>query len=227
MSHDVLDTPPTRGVVIPGPPSPPVSLETWDDARLLGALLRPLAENSDRLAARLLERFGSLGDVVSSDPAELGRMLPDQMDALQPLHIAREFAVRLARESARQRRSITSWSELQAYVRIMMAHRPREQFRVLFLDNRNGLMLDEMVAEGTTDHAPVYPREVVRRALELSASALVLVHNHPAGDPTPSRADIDMTARVVEAARCLGLSVHDHVIVAREGTASFRALGLM
>ena len=98
---------------------------------------------------------------------------------------------------------------------------------MLFLDHRNILMLDEFVAEGTVDHAPVYPREVVRRALEVSASALVLVHNHPSGDPTPSRADIEMTRKVVDAAGVLGLQVHDHIVVGRDGTASFRALGLI
>lgn len=108
-----------------------------------------------------------------------------------------------------------------------MAHRPREQFRVLYLDHRNNLIEDEMVAEGTVDHAPVYPREVVRRALEVSASSMVLVHNHPSGDPTPSRADIEMTRRVVDAARALDLQVHDHIVVGCEGTASFRSLGLM
>ena len=108
-----------------------------------------------------------------------------------------------------------------------MAHRPREQFRVLYLDRRNLLLKDEWVADGTVDHAPVYPREVVRRALELSASAMILVHNHPSGDPAPSRADIEMTRKVVDAARVFGLDVHDHLVVGREGTASFKSLGLI
>ena len=209
------------------PPPPEPDVETLDDTRLLGRLLRPLSGGADGLAARLLVRFGSHGDLVSADPAALKRALSGGSQGVALLALVRELAIRLARDSARRRRDITSATELGAYVRIMMAHRPREQFRVLFLDNRNRLMRDEMVAEGTVDHAPVYPREVMRRALELSASSMILVHNHPAGDPTPSRADIDMTARVVEAARCLGLLVHDHLVVAREGTCSFRALGLM
>jgi DNA repair protein RadC len=122
---------------------------------------------------------------------------------------------------------ITSWTQLSAYLRTAMAHEPREQFRVLFLDRKNQLIADEAMNEGTVDHAPVYPREVVRRALELSASALILAHNHPSGDPTPSRADIDMTREVIEAAKVLRLSVHDHVIVGRDGLTSFRAQGLI
>jgi len=108
-----------------------------------------------------------------------------------------------------------------------MAHEPRGQFRVLFLDRKNQLIADEAMNEGTVDHAPVYPREVVRRALELSASALILAHNHPSGDPTPSQADIAMTREVIEAAKVLRLSVHDHVIVGRDGLTSFRAQGLI
>ncbi|TPW17936.1 MAG: DNA repair protein RadC, partial [bacterium] len=133
----------------------------------------------------------------------------------------------LARAEASRRPVITSWTALVAYVRAALAHEPREQFRTLFLDRRNILLRDEMTADGTVDHAPVYPREVIRRALELSASALILVHNHPSGDPTPSQADIQMTRQIVEAARVFNLQVHDHLVVGREGTASFKALGLI
>jgi DNA repair protein RadC len=122
---------------------------------------------------------------------------------------------------------ISSWSALLAYVRAALAHEPREQFRVLFLDKKNGLIADEMLGQGTVDHAPVYPREVARRALELSASALILVHNHPSGDPTPSAADIDMTRQIVEAVRALKIAVHDHLVVGAGGVASFKALGLL
>src|SRR5690606_1907185 len=110
---------------------------------------------------------------------------------------------------------------------VALQHEPREQFRVLYLDKKNQLILDEVQNRGTVDHAPVYPREVVRRALELSASALILVHNHPSGDPTPSRADIDMTRQVVEAGLSLNVTVHDHLVVGRDGVASFKQLGLM
>jgi DNA repair protein RadC len=121
---------------------------------------------------------------------------------------------------------ISSWSALLAYVRVALAHEPREQFRVIFLDRKNQLIADEVMNHGTVDHAPVYPREVMRRALELSASSLVLVHNHPSGDPTPSGADVEMTKQVVEAGRSLRISVHDHLVVGRDGVASLKALGL-
>lgn len=198
-----------------------------DDQALLGRLLRHGCNDPDRLAGKLLNRFGSLGAVASADPSELARVARCGADVLRDVQALREFAARLARTDACRRPVITSWSALQAYVRTTMAHRPREQFRVLFLDHRNNLMQDEMIADGTVDHAPVYPREVIRRALEMSASAMVLVHNHPSGDPTPSRADIEMTRKVIDAARCLGLQVHDHLVVGRDGTASFRALGLI
>ena len=119
-----------------------------------------------------------------------------------------------------------SWSALLGYVRVALANEAREQFRVLFLDKKNQLIADEIMNHGTVDHAPVYPREVMRRALELSASSVILVHNHPSGDPTPSPADIDMTKQIVEAGRSLRISVHDHLVVGREGVASFKALGL-
>jgi DNA repair protein RadC len=121
---------------------------------------------------------------------------------------------------------ISSWTALLAYVRVALAHEAREQFRVLFLDRKNQLILDEVMNQGTVDHAPVYPREIMRRALELSASAVILVHNHPSGDPTPSPADIDMTKQVVDAGRPLKIQVHDHLVVGRDGVASFKALGL-
>ena len=122
---------------------------------------------------------------------------------------------------------ISSWTALLSYVRVSLQHEPREQFRVLYLDKKNQLILDEVQNRGTVDHAPVYPREVVRRALELSASSMIIVHNHPSGDPTPSRADIEMTKQVVLAAKSLSVEVHDHLIVGREGVASFKQLGLM
>ena len=143
------------------------------------------------------------------------------------LKLVQEIGLRSAREVVARRPVISSWSALLAYVKTALEHEAREQFRVLFLDKRNQLIADEVMNRGTVDHAPVYPREVVRRALELSASALILVHNHPGGDPTPSAADIDMTRQVVEAARALRIGVHDHLVVARHGVASFKALGLL
>jgi DNA repair protein RadC len=127
----------------------------------------------------------------------------------------------------RKRTQITGWAGLLAYAREAMAGATREQFRVFFLDKRNQLIADEIMSEGTVDHAPVYPREVARRALELDASAIILAHNHPSGDPTPSAADVQITDKVLLACRALGISTHDHIVVGRDGIASMRALGLM
>jgi DNA repair protein RadC len=202
---------------------------TLDDQTLLALMLgrTDLAADPERLAAALLERFGTLGTAAAASPSELTRASSADSTAVADLKLLRELAIRLAREEACQRPVITSWTALVAYVRAALAHEPREQFRALYLDRRNSLLRDEMVADGTVDHAPVYPREVIRRALELSASAMILVHNHPSGDPTPSRADIEMTRQIVEAARVFGLQVHDHLVVGSAGTASFKALGLI
>jgi len=143
------------------------------------------------------------------------------------LKLVQEMALRTAREQVARRSVISSWSALLAYVKTSLAHEAREQFRVLFLDKKNQLIADETMNRGTVDHAPVYPREVVRRALEVSASAVILVHNHPSGDPTPSSADVDITRQIVEAARPLRIAIHDHLVVGRDGVASFKALGLM
>lgn len=186
-----------------------------------------LGQGSEVLAGALLDRFGSLAGVAAADaPALVGveGATPDTAVRLKLLH---ERTVRVSRIEACRRPVISSWNALVDYARTALAHRPREQFRTLYLDRRNILIRDEFVAEGTVDHAPVYPREVIRRALELSASALILLHNHPSGDPAPSRADINMTRKIIDAAQVFGLQVHDHLIVAREGTASFRSLGLM
>jgi DNA repair protein RadC len=131
------------------------------------------------------------------------------------------------RSEIMERPVLASWSQVLDYVRAAQGYESREMFRILFLDKKNRLIADEVQGTGTVDHTPVYVREVVKRALELSSSALILVHNHPSGDPTPSRADIDMTKLIVEAARPLGVVVHDHVIVGRDGHASFKALKLI
>ncbi len=162
----------------PGSIPLPARVEDVDDRDLLGRLLWRFDEPA-ATAADLLSRFGSLGAVLSADVSELRRCGVAESGVIQDLQVVRELAVRMARIDASRRPVVTSWTALQAYVRTALAHRPREQFRVLYLDHRNNLMRDEMVAEGTVDHAPVYPREVVRRALEISASAMVLVHNHP------------------------------------------------
>ena len=208
------------------PVRPVIGCETLDATALLTLMVRRSARPRE-LAADLFTRFGALGDIVAADPAELARVRGMAPEVISDLKLLRELAVRLARIEASRRPVIASWSALTAYVRVALAHRPREQFRALYLDNRNTLLRDELVADGTIDHAPVYPREVVRRALEVSAAAFILVHNHPSGDPDPSRADIDMTRQIVEAARVFGLRVHDHIVVGRNGTASFKALGLI
>lgn len=188
------------------------------------------------VAKALLSRFGSLTAVLAASVEDLmtvkaedsrGRAKGVGAETALDLAALHEVSRRVAKEEANRRTVISSWTALLAYVRLSLQHEPREQFRVLYLDKKNQLILDEIQNRGTVDHAPVYPREVVRRALELSASAMIIVHNHPSGDPTPSRADIDMTKQVIEAARALSLTVHDHLIVGREGVASFKQLGLM
>lgn len=178
------------------------------------------------LAKALLARFGSLGGVLAASVEQL-RTVPGVGEAAAlDLRLLNEATLRAGRETIRKRTVIGSWSALLAYVKVALANEPREQFRVLFLDSKNQMIADEVLNRGTIDHAPVYPREIMRRALELSASSVILVHNHPSGDPTPSGQDIDMTRQVVEAGRSLKISVHDHLVVGREGVASFKALGL-
>ncbi|MGZ3375571.1 MAG: RadC family protein [Phenylobacterium sp.] len=178
------------------------------------------------LAKQLLARFGSFGGVLGATPEEL-RTVKGVGEALAlDLKLLHEASLRTAREAVARRPVISSWSALMAYVKTALAHEAREQFRVLFLDKKNQLIADEVMNRGTVDHAPVYPREVMRRALELSASAVILVHNHPSGDPTPSSADIEMTRQVVDAGRSLRIAVHDHLIAGRDGVASLKALGL-
>ncbi|WP_332659369.1 RadC family protein [Brevundimonas sp.] len=188
------------------------------------------------VAKALLARFGSLAAVLAASVEDLmtvraedakGRIRSVGAETALDLAALHEVARRVTREEAAARPVISSWTALVAYVRLSLQHEPREQFRVLYLDNRNQLILDEIQNRGTVDHAPVYPREVVRRALELSARSMIIVHNHPSGDPTPSRPDIEMTRLVIEAARALGVDVHDHLVVGRAGVASFRQLGLI
>ncbi|WP_411287461.1 RadC family protein [Phenylobacterium sp.] len=178
------------------------------------------------LAKQLLVRFGSLAGVLGATADELKTVAGIGDAVALDLKLTHQASLRMAREVIGRRPVISSWQALLVYVKAALAHEAREQFRVLYLDKKNQLIADEVMNRGTVDHAPVYPREVVRRALELSASAVILVHNHPSGDPTPSAADIDMTRQVVEAARPLRVTVHDHLVVGRDGVASFKALGL-
>ena len=179
------------------------------------------------LAKALLARFGSFAEVISATPKRLAEV-PGVGDAvITELKVVQAAALRLMREQVRRRVVFSGWSDLIAYCRAAMAYKEREEFRILFLDTKNALIADEVQQTGTVDHTPVYPREVVRRALELSAAGIILVHNHPSGDPTPSKADVEMTRRIIEAAEPLGIRVHDHVIVARDGHASLRGLQLI
>ncbi|HEY1363816.1 MAG TPA: DNA repair protein RadC [Xanthobacteraceae bacterium] len=179
------------------------------------------------LAKELLVRFGSFAEVISA-PAERLKEVKGLSDAaVTELKIVQAAATRLLRGEIRQRQVLSSWSSVLDYCRSAMAFADREEFRILFLDKRNHLIADEQHQIGTVDHTPVYPREVLKRALELAATAVILVHNHPSGDPTPSRADIEMTRAIVEVARPLGIAVHDHIIVGKDGHASLKALKLM
>ena len=179
------------------------------------------------LAKALLQRFGSLAGVLSASIEDLQTIRGVGETAALDLKLVHELTQRIGLEPMRKRTVISSWSALVAYLKVALAHEPREQFRALFLDKKNQLISDELMNEGTVDHAPVYPREIARRALELAASSVILVHNHPSGDPTPSAADIEMTRQVISAARTLNIAVHDHLVVGREGVASFKALGLV
>jgi DNA repair protein RadC len=179
------------------------------------------------LAKALLKAFGSFAEVIAAPAARLGEV-PGVGDAvIAELKVVQAAARRFVRGELKDRRVLSSWSAVLDYCRTAQAFADKEQFRVLFLDKRNQLIADETQAVGTVDHTPVYPREVVKRALELAATAVILVHNHPSGDPTPSAADIQMTQAIVEAARPFGISVHDHIIVGRDGHASLKALKLM
>ena len=179
------------------------------------------------LARLLLDTFGDFNRVVSASPARLQMVKGVGEAVVIELKVIEASAQRLMRARVMNRPILSSWDALLDYCHTAMAHRETEQFRILFLDRKNVLIADEVQNRGTVDHAPVYPREIVKRALELSASAMILVHNHPSGDPTPSRADIAMTREIVTAAKTLGLAVHDHLVIGRAGHSSFKSLGLL
>jgi DNA repair protein RadC len=178
-------------------------------------------------AKALLERFGSLAQVVHA-PELLLREVDGVGDAsINQLKLIAAAATRIARGELKERRQLSSWQDVIDYCRTSMAFADKEQFRILFLDKRNQLIADEVQQIGTVDHTPVYPREVIKRALELSATALILVHNHPSGDPSPSQADIQMTKAIINIATPLGIAVHDHIIVGKNGHASLKGMKLI
>jgi DNA repair protein RadC len=179
------------------------------------------------LAKRLMARFGTFAEVVAAPRERIKEVEGAGDRVVDELKLIKAAAERVMRGEVLAKPALTSWNGVLDYLRLAQAYEPNEQFRILFLDKKNKLLADEVQGRGTVDHTPVYVREVVKRALELSATAVILVHNHPSGDPTPSRADIDMTKLIVEAARPLGIAVHDHIIVGRNGHASLRALNLM
>jgi DNA repair protein RadC len=179
------------------------------------------------LARALLDRFGDFNRVLSA-PRERLRDISGVGDAvITELKIVEAAAHRMARSRILQQHVVSSWDALLDYCHTTMAHRETEQFRILFLDRKNTVIADEEQAKGTVDHVPVYPREVAKRALELNASALILVHNHPSGDPTPSHADISMTEQINAACNALGLTLHDHLIIGKSVELSFRAEGYL
>ena len=179
------------------------------------------------LAKALVEKFGSFAETIAAAPERLAEVRGVKDRAIAEFKIVEAAAERFARGKMRKRLAMGSWNEVLDYCRTAMAFESREIFRILFLDKKNGLIADEVQGAGTVDHTPVYPREVIRRALELSATAIVLVHNHPSGDPTPSTQDVKMTLDIIAIAKPLGLAVHDHIIVGRDGHASLKGLRLI
>jgi DNA repair protein RadC len=179
------------------------------------------------LAKELIAKFGSFPEVVNAPGERIAEVSGVGDSVITEMKLIRSAALRLMKGQVMDRPVLDSWSAVLSYCRAAMGFETKEQFRILFLDKRNRIIADEVQQEGTVDHTPVYVREVVKRALELSATEIILVHNHPSGDPTPSRADIEMTLQIVESAKNLGITVHDHIIVGKEGHASFRGLSLI
>jgi DNA repair protein RadC len=179
------------------------------------------------LAKALLARFGSFAEVIAAPRARLMEVKGVGDGVVHHLKIVEAAAQRLGKTRVINRPVLSSWTALLDYCTAAMARNTHEEFRILFLDRKNVLIADEVQNRGTVDHTPVYPREIVKRALELSASAIILVHNHPSGDPAPSKADIAMTREVAGAAKALGIAVHDHLVIGRAGHASFKSLGLL
>ncbi|WP_350334788.1 RadC family protein [Coralliovum pocilloporae] len=203
--------------------------DTLADYELLELILFRAIKRQDTkpLAKELIARFGSFSEVLSAAPNRLKEVSGVGDAVVTELKLVEAAAKRFTLGEVKKRPMLGSWSSVIEYCRTAMAFSDKEQFRVLFLDKKNALITDEVQQTGTVDHTPVYPREVVKRALELSATAIILVHNHPSGDPTPSRTDIQMTKKIIDVAEPLGITVHDHIIVGKDGHASFRGLKLI
>ncbi len=200
-----------------------------EDYELLELLLFAAIPRRDvkPLAKTLLKQFGSIAGVMAADMHDLSQVKGLSENSAALIKVVHALTQRMLIEDVEQKPILSSWKKLLDYCHVAMAHEKREQFRVLFLNRKNQLIADEVQQVGTVDHAPVYPREIVKRALEHGATALILVHNHPSGDPTPSDSDIAMTEEIIRAARTLDVVVHDHLIIAKSGHASFKAMGLL
>ncbi len=203
--------------------------EALNDYELLEMLLFIAIPRRDvkPLSKFLINTFGSFAQVISADQKRLAAIPGIGENTVAALKLVQAAALALMKENITSGPVISSWQALLDYCRASMAYNKIEVFRVLFLDRKNVLIADEVLQEGTIDHTPVYPREVIKRALELGASAIILVHNHPSGDPTPSKNDIDITREILNAGEKLGIAVHDHLIIARKGHTSFKSLGLI
>jgi DNA repair protein RadC len=199
------------------------------DYEILELLLFRLIPRKDTkpIAKALLARFGTLSGVFGAPAALLQEVNGIGETVALDIKLISTIGHRTLKSEIRNKQILSSWSAVVEYCHAAMAHETREQFRILFLDKRNVLIADEVQGTGTVDHTPVYTREVIKRALELSATALILAHNHPSGDPAPSRADIDMTRTIIEAAKPLGITVHDHIIIGKDGHVSFKGMGLI
>jgi DNA repair protein RadC len=183
--------------------------------------------DTKQLARELLARFRTFGDVVGAPEAELRTVEGVGEAGAAAIKLIQAAALRMMRQDLSTQPVLATWDRLTDYLMAVMGHERTEQFRILFLNGRNKLLADEIQGIGTINHAPVYPREVVRRCLELNASAMILAHNHPSGEPTPSREDVAMTTQIVKAAATMGIAVHDHIVIGRGKWVSFRAEKLL